>query len=439
MPEVVTVLGVIIGLAFLVISIYKGLNPPLASLIAAFIVIATSGQPFQEAFDTTITTVGSVIASIGPAIVIGNMMGMVYSASGVCLSMGKFFTLPCRNIKNPLLQKVMAVTLFMLARIIIGLSGIDGTSLTVATIALALAIFAEYDISARYIPAIGAIVICIGNMMPGIPGVYNLLAVECFEGFTSSSAMLPRLLILIIYFVLSVVVFAALIKKDVANEVHFVPSTKVTTPDVNDMKLPPWWMGLIPIVLIFVTYNFCGLESWSSLALGLAASVLLFGPYIPKEEGKSRFWSVINQLNVGSNVFPLQWLFIMLPTMAMSTTGGLDIISNGLSAIGMPALLTLVVLSLVVMGFGGSQCMPVIAGMMPMMAAAGLSTVGVAMIALWGSTVFDTLPNSAGVIISSDLVDMPMSKSYPVTFYTTVLLTFGITLLVTVFAVMGIF
>ena len=439
MPQVIVVLGVILALAFLVFAIYKGVSPVLASLLSVFVVILTSGQPFQSSFNNAISMVGTIVVSVGPALILGNMMGMIYSASGVCLSMGKFFTIPCRKIKNPLTQKIVAIALLILVRVVIVLSGIDATSLTIPTIGLALAICSEYDISTRYIPAITAIVSCIGNMMPGVPGMYNLLAVQYFEGYTASSALVIRSGILILFLVVILIIFSFMAKKDMENDVHFVPSSKVPVPDIQNMKLPPWWFGLIPILVTFITYNYCGLEAWSSLSLGLAVSVVMLATYIPAKEGKSKFRTMLDELNAGSVIFPLQWFFIVLPTMAMTQTGGLDIISNGLSSLGLPAVLCLFVLALIVMGFGGSQCMPVIAGMMPMFSAAGLSSVGVALIALWGSTVFDTLPMSAGLIMSTDLVDMPMKKSYPFAFYTTVVLTFFITILVTLLAWLGVY
>lgn len=439
MAQVITVLGAIIGLVFLVYSIYRGVSPVLASIISVFIVIVTSGAPFQESFNNAIAVVGGIVSSVGPALILGNMMGMIYSASGVCLSMGKLFTMPCKWIKDPLLQKVCAVALLLIVRIVIGLSGIDATALIVPTVALAMAVFSEYDISTRYIPALTAMVGCFGNMMPGVPGMYNLLAVQWFEGYTAGSAMGIRMLLLVIYFALSLVVFAVMSRKDSANDIHFTPSTKVPVPDIDSMKLPPWWFGLLPILVTYITYNFCGFESWSSLSLGLLVSLVFLAPYIQASEGKGKIAAILDQLNTGSLVFPLQWFFIVLPTMAMTQTGGLDIISNGLTAIGLPIILTVFVLSLIVMGFGGSQCMPVIAGLMPMCSAVGLSSVGVALIALWGSTVFDTLPNSGGLLIATDLVDMPMNKSYPFTFYTTVLLTFGMTIVVTLLAWIGIF
>ena len=209
-------------------------------------------------------------------------------------------------------------------------------------------------------------------------------------------------------------------------------------PDASGMKLPPWYFGIIPVVVIFVLYNWAGFAAWAAVTVGLALSLVLLAPYIPKEEGETKFKAIMKNIDIGAFSYPLQLLFIILPTMAMTQTGGLDIITNGLTAANIPAIVMLVVLGLIVLGFGGSNCMPVIGGMMTMFTSAGFSGLGVGCTALWASTVFDTLPNSNFLIFANQQCALEMKESYPPTFMTTVLLTFVITIIMALSTVLGI-
>lgn len=430
------VLGVVVGIAFLIFAIYKGINPVLAAILSCFIVIVTSGSPFQSSFDEAVAAVGNIVTAIGPVIVIGSMMGYIYNASGVCLSLGKFFTIPCRKIKNSYLRKVSAIFIFLLVRIIVGISGVDANALLVTTIGLALAICAEFNISTKYIPCLTVLVTCINNMMPGVPSTYNLLAEQYIEGYSASGAMAFRLAILGIYFVISLLIFSFFIKKDEKNQVGYVQGI-MEVPDSN-RKLPPWIFGIIPVVVIFVLYNYAGMRAWAAVMVGFALSCILLAPYIQAAEGKSKFRTIAAEVDKGAFAYPLQLLFIILPTMTMANTGGLDIISNGLQAANMPAIIMLVVVALVVLGFGGSNCMPVIGGMMSMFSAAGLTGMGVGCTALWASTVFDTLPNSNFLIFANQQCGTDMKDSYPPTFLTTVIMTFIVTIIFAVSTVTGI-
>lgn len=432
-----TVLGVIVGLAFLIVAIYKGVNPVLSAILSCFIVIVTSGASFQTSFDEAVASVGNIVTAIGPVIVIGGMMGAIYNASGVCLSMGKFFTRPCHKIKNSYLRKVTAILMFLLVRIVIGISGVDANALLLTTIGLALAIFAEFDIPTRLIPTLVVLVSTVNNMMPGVPHTYNLLAENYIEGFTARGAMGFRFAILAIYFVVTLVIFAVIVKKDEEKGLHFTQGV-MAIPDANSMKLPPWYFGIIPVVVIFTLYNWCGFEAWAAAMVGLALTFVLLAPYIPREENETKFKSIMKTVDFGAFSYPLQLLFIILPTMAMTQTGGLDIITDGLSAVNMPAILTLVIVALVVLGFGGSNCMPVIGGMMTMFTVAGFTGLGVGCTALWASTVFDTLPNSNFLIFANQQCGTEMKDSYPPTFVTTVILTFVMTVIMALSTVIGI-
>ena len=69
----------------------------------------------------------------------------------------------------------------------------------------------------------------------------------------------------------------------------------------------------------------------------------------------------------------------------------------------------------------------------------GLSAMAIVMIALWGKSVFDTLPINSMIPIMCDMSGVEFKKAYPMVFVTTVIVTFVMTLIVTIMSAGGLF
>ena len=90
------VIGLLLGIAALIILSYKGVNAFVASLISAAIIIVTNGMPFWETFSDSYATgmknfAGSYFLIFGLAAAYGELMKVSGAAESVASKLFKLF------------------------------------------------------------------------------------------------------------------------------------------------------------------------------------------------------------------------------------------------------------------------------------------------------------------------------------------------------------
>lgn len=427
-------IGIIVALTFLSVAIYKGLNPILTGFLSGFIIMFTSNLPVQDTFSTAIGTCGTILGIVAPPILIGAMMGMIYNASGAMISFSHFLYAPVKKIKNRKVQVYTVVIVFLIIRFLIGLSGIDNNAIMVTMVALSISIFYEFDLPARYIPCIGIVASTMANLIPGTPVMINLMCEQFIAGFSRSGAMAFRMVLLIVFAIGVVLIMGIMMNKDIDKGVKFEQGP-MEIPDFSNQKMPPWFFALIPVIVVFITYNYLSCDAWLSVTYGLITSLIFFGPYIQPKEGETKVEAILGQLDKGMFCIPLQIMLLMFPAQVMSLSSGLTTISDGL-AVALPAAVALLLIAVVVMGFGGAMSASVI-GTLAVTTFASMTPVGIGVVTVWAAAVFDTLPNNTGIIINANLCGVTMKEAYPPVFNTSVLLTGAIAIIATIAVACG--
>lgn len=433
-------IGIIAAIVFMSWSIYKGLNPVISAVAAVFIIMLTGQLPVHETWDTAMSTVSMVLGILAPILAFGGILGVFYAESGAAASLGRLIMLPARNIQSPTMRRVAILTIFLIVRAVIGLSGIDANALLVPFVSLSLAIFKEFNLPTKYIPCLNIVSTSVANVVPAAPNLYNILMEEVVPGYSASGAIVIRIVLVLLFIVGIVFILNRNMAKDIEKGEHFVQGP-VSVPEFNESrKNPHWVITLIPILVIFLTYNFTSLEAWSSLLLGVIVAFILFGPYVPQKEGKGRFASALDSANKGVWIIPLQMMLVMIASQVMTLSSGLENITNALLATSLPTAFVLLLIALLLMGFGGSAASMTIGALcastfIPL----GLSGMACGVIAIWSSTVLDTLPINTAILLNCDMVGTTMKEAYPSIFKTSVVLTFGLSVLVTVLAMLNIF
>ena len=94
--SVLGVVGLLLGIAALIVLSYKGVNAFVSSLIAAAIVIITNGMPFWETFSDSYATgmknfAGSSFLIFGLAAAYGELMKISGAAESVATQLFKLF------------------------------------------------------------------------------------------------------------------------------------------------------------------------------------------------------------------------------------------------------------------------------------------------------------------------------------------------------------
>ena len=439
MAEILSVLAIFVALAFMTITIYKGLNPVLAAFFASVIIIVMSGLPFTETLTEAFAGAGNQIGSLMPTFIFGGILGVLYVSSGAAVSFINFFMRPCDKVKNSKMQLYAVLAMFMAARFVISLAGINNGAIMATMVGMNLVVARNYNIPTRFVPCIQVVAGSMANLLPGVANTHNLICELYFDGFKASDNMVVRFILILIFVAVSIIFIAASIEKDRKKGIGFEESPNMKIPDFGDKKKIPWFFGLIPIVVVFCTYNFLSLNAWQSLGIGLIFALVFFAPYIQPRDGKSKLRTIMADCDRGVYVMPLVSCAVVIVANTMNAGTGIDNCVTLLSRTGLPAMIVFLLIAVVVTGFGGFQSLAAVGALaMSTFVPAGLGASACACIAIWSSSVFDTLPTNNGLVIQSNMVGKDMSETYPPIFVTTVALTFGIALLAGILAVMGI-
>lgn len=437
--DILSVLAIFVALGFMTVTIYKGLNPVLAAFFASVIIILMSGLPFTDTITQAFAGAGSQIGSLMPTFIFGGILGILYVSSGAAVSLVNFFMKPCDRVRDPNKQLWAVLAMFMVVRFIISLAGINNSAIMATMVGMNLVVARKYNIPTRFVPCIQIVAGSMANLLPGVANTHNLICELYFEGFHAQDNMVVRFLLILIFVVVSILFMAFSIRKDRARGIQFEESPNMKIPDFSQRGMPPWFFGLIPIAVVFCTYNFLALNAWQSLGVGLIVALVFFAPYIQARDGMSKLRTIMADCDRGVYVMPMVSCAVVIVANTMNAGSGIDNCVTLLSGTGLPAMIVLLLVSVVVTGFGGFQSLAVVGALaMSTFVPAGLGVSACAVVAIWASSVFDTLPTNNGIVIQSNMVGKDMSETYPPIFVCTVALTFGIALLAGILAVLGI-
>lgn len=435
---VLGVIGIIVALILVNVLVYKGLNAVVTAFLVSFLLIITSGLPFQETWNTAMSDMGYLCEVYGPLFLFGSIMGIMYSNSGAAVSMMRLFMKPFQNAKNPSVKRMGSLLMFMLLRVVIGFSGLDSMAIMVTMVSITVALFAACDLPRRYVCCVLMIAGTIGMLVPAAPTVFNVLLVELMPGYSASGALVLRLILLAAFIVGSVLILNVFISRDMANGGHFDPGP-LELPDFESMKMPPWILTFIPIVSVFVFYNLVGLEAWTSLLIGCLLSVILFVPYLPKEEGRTRLGTLVSSLDMGVNLAPVTLIFAMMPALILPQLPAFEVLTNFFVSMPIPAALAFLVLCIILVAAAADSALILMATVaVSTFIPAGLSVMGCGVIIIMASCVLDTLPNNFGLIMQCQLSGISVKEAYAPIFQTTVVLTFVLAVVAAVCAMVGI-
>ena len=183
------------------------------------------------------------------------------------------------------------------------------------------------------------------------------------------------------------------------------------------------------------------IASWLCIMIGCIVAGTLFIPYMKAPEGKRKFGWLIGEMNDASIQIPLYYCMDMMLAYAMTSVPGWTTLTGGMTALATmlnPVLAYGIVSTCLVPA--GVSALVVSANLaneifVPM----GISAATCGTLLVIANTVFDSLPNSAGLIMQAELTETPLSECYPSIFKTIVLLTGFIMILATLLAAFGVF
>ena len=430
--------ALIISLLLIAFLIYKGLSPIYSVVIGCSLMIFTNGMDFADTFQQALSIWGSVLMPAVFVTLFGAAMGVLYSKAGAIDSIANFLLKPVEKVKNESWKVVLAILLFIVFRIILGLAGFVNDAVMVTMFLVGAEVFRKVDIDRRHLNAVLVIAGTIGIILPGAPTQANVMFGLYLPGYSATAYFFPRLILMLVYIVIVCLIMLRYAKKDRAAGRHFEPGNMMIGQLAE--KLTPVLLCFLPILVVIVSYSILHVRDWISITFGLIATVICLFPYFPVEEGKNRFTSMIHYANDGVLLIPLQFMLMVLPTMVMSLSPAFQWGVDALAGSGIPPVVSFTILAVVLVAFSGAGAIPTICTMaLTGYIGQSMSMYACVIICTWACTVFDSLPTNASIVIQTELCDCPMKDAYPTIFTTTIAATGIVTVLAAIAAAIGIF
>lgn len=435
---VIGIIGIFVAIVVLNYVMYIGLNPALSGILAAAIICLTSGLNFIEAWDIAIGEFSGMLGALAPLFIFGGILGVFYTSSGAADSLANVLMIPANKCTDPKLKIAVSILMLLILKVLLSLAGLDNLAIMATMVYILVSIMNSADIPRKYANAILMVAGTVGSLVPGAATSANLILEQSLVGYTANSLAVIRWILLIAYIVVCILIFTRLTLKSREKGIHFDYGPLEHSEQPN-RKLPHWITTLLPMIVVYVTYNFVHLPSWISLFFGCVLALILFGAYIPSEEGKSKAQTFLNSVNKGTNLVPLVIIFTMLAGFFLSQSEAYGYLSGIVASIPIHPAFILLIMAVVLIGvagmggivlsamFAAQVCLP-----------AGMSAAVCGMIILWSTTVLDTLPNSLGIVMQNQLCGTTMKEAYPSIFQTTVVVTFVFTLIASIIAAIGI-
>ena len=424
---IIGIIGIIIAFILQIFLCYKGYHISYVAVIISLIIIATSQLPLVDTFTTAMSGVGEMLAIMMPIFLFGGILALVYVETGAAQSLAELLLVPFRKLSADK-QRAAAIVVAILFGFIMNAAGINQLGIMVAQLAINIVIFEKYGIPRKYLACVQILSTTIAVGLPGLPTQFNVIAVQLL-GVGISVAAVPRIVGSAVTFVLGAVFLVFRVKKDVKKGETFVMGN-MDIPNALVENRPVGWLTIIPLVVIFVLYNWVISEAWISIAIGTVLAIVLFLKWFPKkndETGKvmPKYQVVVDLCNRGAVLVPLMILMNALPAYILEQAPAYDVILEGLSSLPISAEWGYFLCTMILTGLGGAagfvlNCQAALSHF----AAIGLTLSAATAINLMTSTILDTLPTNLGVILISGMTHTKMKDAYKPIFVTTVLATF---------------
>lgn len=263
------VIGIIISLVLLMYLAYRGVSviilTPILALLAALLSGTISLLPVYT--ETYMLSLAKYVATYFPIFLLGAIFGKIMDKSGAA-----------KVIANTIAEKLgkeKAMLAVILSCAVLTYGGVSLFVVAFVAYPIAFSLFRASDIPRRLIPgsiALGALTFTM-TAMPGSPQIQNAIPMPYFETNTWSAPILGVVASLIM-FICGYIWLSRRVKQAKLNGEGFGEfSEKDIMKEDENQDLPPFYLTLIPILLVivlnYVFSNFIfteGFGDWSVLA-----------------------------------------------------------------------------------------------------------------------------------------------------------------------------
>lgn len=417
-------LGIFVAFIFMMYFAFKDMSVVYLSAAAAFIVAAFNGMPLVDTFlNVYLKGAGGYFGTYVAVLLFGAIMGRLYSVSGAAVSIADtiakaFF----KENQTPEKKQRTAILVILLAGGVLAYGGINLIVLVFTLYPLVLDICHKADIPKRFICGLVMGGIATYSMTgPGSPQLPNVVPMDIL-GTASTSALIPGIVGMIVEIIVMVIVLDKMITKARNNGEHFAYGPKDVVFD-ETMEKPAFIVSLLPLIIIFVLFNFFSMNLSIALIYGLLAATVLFYKYYKKSETLT---SLYNAGIISGSVAIVNISMVIGFGNVVKAAPGFIVLIEALTAMQGNPYVVLAFAVAVACVFGGTASagnMLVLPVLAPYFTKMGVSAGALHRISAFASSTLDTIPTSATLLMVLAHTDTSLKDGYGPAFATTVFAT----------------
>lgn len=418
-----SIVGILIGMVFFVVTVYKGWSTYYAAPLSALIVFLFSGMDLGTSFtDFFVTGMGRGFQSTFLIILSGSILGQVYTSTGAANALADgvfaFFNKFGNSEKK---QRFYGLLVIYIVGGAMSMAGCSPFVCVMTVFPIALSILSRLDISRKCLAVVTFAPTTFALVCPGSPVIYNTLPTRIM-GVGGAAGLIPGLVAALIIEVGSFVYVYRLMGQKAPDGFVMTEKDRSFMPDRKE--LPNFWVSLLPLLAVFVCYNVLKLPVYAAVII--AALILLVTCHKYIGDGK-RVKTVLGNacrtaaFNAGNVAVVSGFGAAVVATPAYHW-----IVTTALEMNAHPLIVVAAVIA-VLTGASGSAsgaANACLAELGALATAQGVSAAAVARVAACAASTLDTLPTQGVILTINDLTGMTHKETYrPIAIVTVVITT----------------
>lgn len=344
------ILVLLLALLLFGLLAFKQINALILAPLVTIFVIVCSGMPILSSLKELFMPAASAyVTSYFLVFFVGALFGAVYQHTGAAESISKTLAGLCKGkFVAPIIMTITGILTY---------GGVSGFVVFFVIYPIALNMFKEANLTRRLIPgAISAGCWTWSMYGPGSPSIQNVIGMNSL-GTPSTAALVPSVIAAVASYVLIFLWLEMRSRNFTKKGITFNDSTlkfQLSPEEMamdDDKDLPNFWIAMIPIVAILVSFNGFELPVETAVFLGVALATILMW----KRVGTINGWiAVFNEGAANSGVSILNTAIVVGFGGVVKQTQGFTDLVEVLKTLNMPALVFVMITVAICAGACGS-------------------------------------------------------------------------------------
>ena len=344
------ILVLLLALLLFGLLAFKQINALILAPLVTIFVIVCSGMPILTSLKELFMPAASAyVTSYFLVFFVGALFGAVYQHTGAAESISKTLAGLCKGkFVAPIIMTITGILTY---------GGVSGFVVFFVIYPIALNMFKEANLTRRLIPgAISAGCWTWSMYGPGSPSIQNVIAMNSL-GTPSTAALVPSVIAAVASYVLIFLWLEMRSRNFTKKGITFNDSTlkfQLSPEEMamdEDKDLPNFWIAMIPIIAILVSFNGFKLPVETAVFLGVALATILMW----KRVGTINGWiAVFNEGAANSGVSILNTAIVVGFGGVVKQTQGFADLVEVLKTLNMPALVFVMITVAICAGACGS-------------------------------------------------------------------------------------